>query len=58
MKNIADFGVREIVLEDERFVLYRARDPAGADVLLKMARAGATADALTAFWSDLKPRVV
>ena len=52
MIDIASYGVREVVLEDERFVLYRARSGGDAEVLLKVAREGATPDDLSAFSSD------
>jgi hypothetical protein len=50
--DIADYRVREIVLEDERFVLYRARDAGDNQVLLKCARAGAAPEQLSAFSAD------
>ena len=52
MSDIADYAVREIVLEGDRFVLYRGRDARSTDVLIKVARAQATPRARSAFSSD------
>ena len=52
MTDIADYRVREILVEDERFVLYRASDASDAKVLLKVSRAHASPDDLSAFSTD------
>jgi predicted ATPase len=52
MTDIADYRVREILVEDERFVLYRASDVSDAKVLLKVSRAHASPDDLSAFSTD------
>jgi hypothetical protein len=50
--DIAEYRVREILVEDERFVLYRANDASDSKVLLKVSRADASPDALSALSTD------
>ena len=52
MTDIGDYGVREIVVEGEHFALYQARDGRSADVLLKVAREGASPEDLSALSFD------
>jgi len=52
MNDIADYRVREILVEDERFVLYRANDASDSKVLLKVSRADASPDDLSALSTD------
>ncbi|HXU62772.1 MAG TPA: AAA family ATPase, partial [Polyangia bacterium] len=50
--DLGDFKLREVVMEDDRFVLYRARNLDEAVVLLKISRAHATPDDLSALSTD------
>jgi predicted ATPase/GAF domain-containing protein len=52
MTDIADYRVLEILVEDERFVLYRANDASDSNVLLKVSRAHASPDDLSALSTD------
>ena len=52
MNDIADYRVREILVDDERFVLYRANDASDSKVLLKVSRAHASPDNLSALSTD------
>jgi predicted ATPase/signal transduction histidine kinase len=50
--DIGEYGVRELVLANEGYVLYRARHEREGDVLLKVARDGASPEELSALSLD------